>query len=136
MTAAAAPLEHNVLHGLLPDAAAQATLPDWEETARLALGVFRLGLARADACGAAVALVEELSAVSPDFQRLWAEQEVRTHGAGLKRIDHPELGRLTLEYSAFAVDGAEGLWMMVFTPSTPGAARAIDALLSRRDQAA
>lgn len=45
-------------------------------------------------------------------------------------------GQLTLEVSAFAVDGADGLSMVVFTPMTPDDVRAIEALLARTDQAA
>ena len=46
---------------------------------------------------------------SDDFRRLWAENEVRNHGVGRKRLHHRIAGPLTLEYSAFNVDGADGL---------------------------
>src|SRR5258708_27813889 len=50
----------------------------------------------------AVALAAELHATSADFSRLWAENDMRRHWAGLKRIQHPLVGPLTLEYSTFA----------------------------------
>jgi hypothetical protein len=43
---------------------------------------------------------------------------------------------LTLEYSTFAVDGADGLSMVVFTPASPADARAIASLLSDRSRTA
>jgi hypothetical protein len=61
---------------------------------------------------------------------------VRSHWAGLKRLQHPLVGPLTLEYSTFAVDGADGLSMVVFTPTSPADAQAIEVLLSHTDQAA
>ena len=42
----------------------------------------------------------------------------------------------TPQTSAFAVDGADGLSMIVFTPISPADVKAVEALLSRRDQAA
>lgn len=128
--------ERNLLRRLFADPAARPSLPDWEENARFALAVFRMDSARAGRCPEAAALAIELQATSADFRRLWAENDVRSHGVGLKRLRHPRVGPLALEYSAFAVDGADGLSMVVFTPSSPGDARAIEALLSRKDQAA
>ena len=46
----------------------------------------------------------------------------------LKRFQHPLADPLTLEYSA--VDGAEGLGMVVFTPAAAADARAIALLLA------
>jgi transcriptional regulator with XRE-family HTH domain len=133
---APAPQERNTLRRLFCDPSVRATLADWEENARLALSVFRMDVARIGGSPAADALVAELQAASPDFRRLWAENDVRSHGAGLKRYEHPEVGPFTLEVTAFAVDGAEGLTMLVFTPVSAADVRAIEALLARRDQAA
>ena len=55
---------------------------------------------------------------------------------GQKRLNNPFVGPFTLEISAFAVDGAEGLTMLVFTPASAADARAIEALMSRKDRAA
>ena len=38
------------------------------------------------------------------------------HGEGGKRLTHPTLGPLELEYSAFAVDGRPDLGMIVYNP--------------------
>ena len=95
----------------------QTRLHHWEENARFAIGVFRTDVARAGGCAEAAALAGQLQATSAEFRRLWAENEVRSHAVGLKRYRHPLAGLLTLEYSACAVDGAEGLSMTVFMPA-------------------
>ncbi|SEM74370.1 transcriptional regulator, XRE family [Stigmatella aurantiaca] len=124
--------QRNVLRRLFGDPALHASRPDWEQHARFALAVFRMDVARTGGSPEAAALEAELQATSADFRRLWAENDVHSHGAGLKRIQHPQAGLLTLEYSAFAVDGAAGLSMVVFTPTSPEDARAIEAILSRQ----
>lgn len=122
--------ERNVLRSLFDDPGARTRLPDWEENVRFALAVFRIDAARAGGCPEADALAAELQAISPDVRRLWAETEMRSHGVGVKRLCHPIAGPLALECSAFAVDGASGLSMIVFTPASPADALAIVGLLS------
>jgi hypothetical protein len=128
--------EYNSLRRLFCDPAARTSLPDWEENARFALAVFRIDVARAGGSPEAAALIAELEAKSADFRRLWAENEVRSHGVGLKRFHDPVVGQFALEVSAFAVEGAEGLTMMVFTPASAADARAMEVLLARRARAA
>ncbi|MFI5692771.1 helix-turn-helix transcriptional regulator [Kribbella sp. NPDC051586] len=49
------------------------------------------------------ALVDELLEVSPDFAARWSRREVRRHVSGEKHLDHPEFGRLTVDYEVLAV---------------------------------
>ena len=130
------PRERNSLRRLFCDPAMCSVMPDWEEHARSMVAVFRMDVARMGGSPEADALVAELQAASPDFRRLWAENEVRSHGAGRKRMNNPFVGPFTLEISAFAIDGAEGLTMLVFTPASAADARAIEALMARRAEAA
>lgn len=123
--------QRNVLRRLFGSAVLRASLPEWESDARFAVSVFRLDVARAGDTSEAAALASELQATSADFRRLWAENETRNKWSGVKRIDHPIAGPISLEFSAFAVEGSEGLSMMVFTPVAPADVRAIEALLSR-----
>jgi hypothetical protein len=124
--------ERNVLRLLFGKRPVQASQPDWEANARFAIAVFRVDVARAGGSPEAAALAAELQATSADFRRLWAENEMRSHWVGRKRVAHPRAGTLTLEYSTFAVGGAEGLSMIVFTPASPADARAIALLLAER----
>ena len=54
-------------------------------------------------------LVGELSTRSETFRRLWADHNVRTHGAGTKRFHHPVVGELTLAYEELAITAEPGL---------------------------
>ena len=126
---AASAQERNVLRRLFGDPVMRTRMPHWEDDARFALSVFRVALARAGGGSEAVALAAELQASSADFRRLWAENGMRSHWIGLKRLHRPSVGSFTLETLAFAVDGADGLSMIVFTPASPADARAVETLI-------
>jgi transcriptional regulator with XRE-family HTH domain len=128
--------ERNVLRRLFGRTVIRSSLPDWEDDARFAVAVFRSEIARAGECPKAAALASELYATNADFRRLWAENEVRSHWVGLKRLQHPVAGPLMLEYSTFSVDSADGLSMVVFTPTSTADAKAIGLLLSGRSRSA
>ncbi|HEX7936582.1 MAG TPA: helix-turn-helix domain-containing protein [Paraburkholderia sp.] len=59
--------------------------------------------------------------------------EVLGHGdaGGVKRLMHPELGPVELEYSAFSVDGRLDLGMIAYTPLDGEMAGRIKLLASR-----
>ena len=124
--------DRNGLRRLFGDPDVRATLPDWEDNARFVVAVFRVDLARSGSSPEALALAAELQATSADFRRFWAENDVRSHGVGLKRILHRTAGMLHFEFSAFSVDGGGGLSMIVYTPARPADVRAIEALLASR----
>ena len=67
-------------------------------------------------CKEIAGLVEELCATSPEFRALWRENEVIAHGEGTKRLKHPVLGDIELEYSGFAVDGRPDLNLVIYNP--------------------
>jgi transcriptional regulator with XRE-family HTH domain len=105
---------------------------DWEGVARFVVSAFRADVARTGADKAVAHLVEELRAHSADFDRFWRENEVLTHGEGLKRIHHPELGPVDMEFSAFAVDGRPELNMLVYNLTSADTAQRLRALIARR----
>jgi len=96
--------------------------------ARLVVGAFRVDAARAGAAAEVEPLVDELCRLSPEFKAMWRDNDVRSHGEGVKRIRHPILGLLAFEYSAFAVDGRPDLNMVVYNPATPADAQKIRSL--------
>ena len=78
--------ERNLLRRLFATPNVRAAMPDWEADARFALASFRVDAARAGDYPEAAALAAELHASSADFRRLWAENEMRSHWVGCKRI--------------------------------------------------
>jgi hypothetical protein len=125
-----------VLRLLFGNKAARGSQKNWEESARLAVGVFRIDVARVGGDPEAAALAAELQETSPEFRRLYAENEVHSLWGGVKHFRHPVAGVLTLEYSSFAINGAEGLNMVVFSPVSVADKQAIEALVSRKLQVA
>ena len=113
--------ERNILRRIFCDPRAKAFNSEWEQVARFVTAAFRADVARAGAGAEASvnALVEELRARSPEFAILWADNDVRHHGDGVKHLRHPILGPIAFEYSAFAVDGRPDLSMIVYNPATP-----------------
>jgi transcriptional regulator with XRE-family HTH domain len=113
------PEERNILRRLFCDPRMRAAQYDWESVAQFVVGAFRVDAARAGAAAEVAPLVEELSRLSPEFKRIWRDNDVSSHGEGVKHIRHPILGPIALEYSAFAVDGRPDLSMVVYNPALP-----------------
>jgi hypothetical protein len=63
-------------------------------------------------------MIAELRTKSPRFQELWSEHRVRRAHARRKTFDHPELGELTFDCDALAIQGT-ALQLIVYT-ATPG----------------
>lgn len=76
-----------------------------------------------------VELVNELSAASETFRRLWARHDVSPQGTGASQMDHPQVGRLELRYERLLLAGAEGQLLVVHhaEPGSPSA-RKLDEL--------
>jgi transcriptional regulator with XRE-family HTH domain len=129
--------QRNILQFLFRDPAVRAKQHDWESVARFVVGAFRADVARAGIVSEAGELVAELRGFSAEFDALWQDNEVLGHGDGdsIKRLQHPELGPVELEYSAFSVDGRPDLGLIVYTPLDSDVAQRIKALaaLHRRD---
>jgi transcriptional regulator with XRE-family HTH domain len=113
------PQQRNILRFMFLDPRVRAAQYDWESVARFVVGAFRVDAARAGAAAQVEPLVDELSRLSPEFKAMWLDNDVRSHGEGVKQIRHPVLGPLGFEYSAFAVDGRPDLSMVVYNPATP-----------------
>jgi transcriptional regulator with XRE-family HTH domain len=125
-----APSERNILRMMFSDARVRAAQDDWKGVARYVVGAFRADAVRAGASEEIARLVEELSQLSPEFDALWRDNEISMPVEGVKRLHHPDLGVLELEFSAFAVDGRPELAMVVYNPATAEQADGIRAFLS------
>ena len=125
------PEQRNVLRMIFCDPRVRAAQFDWESVARFVVGAFRIDAARAGAAAEVEPLVDELCRTSPEFAAMWRDNDVRTHGDGVKRLRHPVLGPIALEYSAFAVDGRPDLQMIVYNPATSADAEQVRSLIER-----
>jgi hypothetical protein len=128
--AALAAAQRNILRLIFCDPRVRAAQTDWEAVARFAVAAFRADTARAGAARNVQALVDELSRLSPEFEAIWRDNDVRsTYGEVAKSLRHPMAGMITLEYSAFAVDGRPDLDLVIYNPATPADADRIRSLV-------
>lgn len=121
--------ERNILRRMFCDPLARERQLDWESVARFVVAAFRADAIRAGASEAVKELVDELSRASPEFEAMWRENVVRSHGEGTKHLRHPA-GLIGMEYSSFAVDGRPDLAMVVYNPATPKDADLIRSLIA------
>ena len=124
------PGQRNILRLIFCDPRVRAAQYDWESVARFVVGAFRADAARAGAVSEVGQLVDELCQRSPEFADLWRDNNVQIHGEKPKRLRHPILGPITLEYSAFAVDGRTDFSMIVYNPLTRDDADKIRSLVT------
>jgi transcriptional regulator with XRE-family HTH domain len=122
--------QRNVLRMMFRDSRVRAAQSNWQSVARYVVASFRADVARAGAARNVQSLVDELCATSAEFAALWRDNDVQGHGDGLKVLHHPVAGRLSMEFSAFAVDGRPDLTMVIYNPATPADAEKICALLN------
>ena len=125
--------ERNILRLMFTRAPALVVQEDWLAVARYVVGAFRAEATRAGAGEEIGRLVAELSDASPLFATLWRDNDVAKHGDGTKRLHHPELGLLELEFSSFAVDARPELGMLVYNPVTVDTAERIAELLAMNE---
>jgi transcriptional regulator with XRE-family HTH domain len=124
-----APEQRNVLRLIFCDPRVRAAQFNWESVARFVVAAFRADVARAGATAEVGALVDELCRLSPEFEAMWRDNDVRTYGEGVKHLRHPIAGPIAFEYSAFAVDGRPDLSLVIYNPATPADADRIRSLL-------
>src|ERR1700678_256481 len=121
--------QRNVLRMMFRDSRVRAAQSNWQSVARYVVASFRTDVARAGAARDVQSLVDELCATSPEFAAMWRDNDVQVHGDGLKVLHHPIAGKLSMEFSGFAVDGRPDLTMVIYNPATPQDADKIRALL-------
>jgi transcription regulator MmyB-like protein len=62
-----------------------------------------------------ISLVGELSTCSELFRQRWASHDVRVVRTGRKRVHHPIVGRLELDYESMELAGDQDLHLNVYT---------------------
>jgi len=107
------------------DPASRDFYPDWDLFAEMCVGIMRAEAGRDPHDKGLQDLVGELSTRSETFRRLWAAHNVRTHGAGTKRFQHPIVGEVVLAYEELAITAEPGQVLLIYTaePGSPSAER-------------
>lgn len=105
------------------DPAAREFFVDWERVANDAAAMLRLEAGRNPHDRALIELVGELSTRSEIFRTRWASHDVQFHRSGRKRLRHPVVGQLDLNFESMELPSEPGLTLNVYTaaPDSPTA---------------
>ncbi|MGS2591714.1 helix-turn-helix transcriptional regulator [Streptomyces hebeiensis] len=107
--------ERNLVRLHLLDPEIGRRYPDVDTIAREAVGHLRIAAGTHPDDPELWELVEEVSARSEEFRRHWARHTVRTKAYGVKRVEHPEAGPLTLTYEVTRFPQDAELSLLVYT---------------------
>ncbi len=99
---------------LQPEAARELFV-DYDQVAKDGAAMLRLEAGRNPHDKDLIQLVGELSTRSELFRQRWASQDVRYHRSGRKRLRHPVVGQLDLDYEAMELLSDPGLVLNMYT---------------------
>ena len=106
--------------------AAEEFFVDYHRIAKDAAAMLRLEAGRDPHDKGLIELVGELSTRSELFRRRWASHDVQFHRSGKKRLRHPIVGVLDLDFESMELSSAPGLHLNVYT--APAGTPTADAL--------
>lgn len=97
------------------DPAAREFFVDYDQVVRDAAAMLRMEAGRNPHDEDLISLVGELSTRSELFRQHWASQDVRFHRSGRKRLRHPVVGQLDLDFEAMELPSEPGLQLNIYT---------------------
>lgn len=115
----------NMARHVFLDPTSAGYYPEWEKVAAETAAHLRRMAALLPGERSITALIGELTISSPDFVRIWGRQEVVMKTHGHKLVDHPEVGRLSLEYETLTLPDEPAQMLVTYTAAD---ARTGDAL--------
>ncbi|WP_353808353.1 helix-turn-helix transcriptional regulator [Agromyces sp. SYSU T00194] len=99
---------------------------DYDQITHDAAAMLRLEAGRTPHDPDLIRLVGELSTQSELFRERWASRDVKFHRSGRKRLHHPVVGDLDLDYESMELPSEPGLVLNVYT--APAGSPSADAL--------
>ncbi|NYI98385.1 hypothetical protein HNR12_004662 [Streptomonospora nanhaiensis] len=125
------PAQRQYARWMFLDEGARALFVDWPEQAQAAVESLRLAVGADPDDRATAELVAELRERSREFDQWWVRHRghQRTHGS--KRLRHPLVGELTVEYETLTPPGDPDTTLFVYTAAAGSPSRqALDLLAS------
>ncbi|MEU6036973.1 helix-turn-helix transcriptional regulator [Actinomadura sp. NPDC047616] len=114
------------------DPRARSFYVEWELMARHGIAQLRAATGLDPGNAATRALVEELTERSPEFRRWWDRQDVKGPSIGRKEFQHPQLGRLSLDYVGMLLPGTVDQQLVTYTAAAGSPSEAaLDELAER-----
>jgi transcriptional regulator with XRE-family HTH domain len=104
---------------------------DYDQVTHDAAAMLRLEAGRHPHDPELIRLIGELSTQSELFRRRWASRDVKYHRSGTKRLHHPVVGDLELNFESMELRSEPGLVLNVYTaPANSASADALKVLAS------
>jgi transcriptional regulator with XRE-family HTH domain len=125
------PYKRNQLWQIFMNPERRRIYPDFEETARNFVAIFRRG------AGALInnpeyrELVMELTNASADFARIWCEQHAAPLGPHAVTIEHPDFGRIEVVSLRMPLPSVEGSMMVLMVPGDDATAESFAKVAAR-----
>ena len=113
--------ERNMARYMFLDPGARELYRDWEMSARSTVAALHRYAGRYPDDPQLAELIGDLSVRDTDFRRWWADHDVFRHTHGYKRLRHPVVGDLTLDYESLTVTGDPEQSLGLYT-AAPGSA--------------
>ncbi|MCC3761574.1 helix-turn-helix transcriptional regulator [Glycomyces sp. TRM65418] len=124
------PTERNYARWMFLSDQARALFVDWEEHARACVENLRLDLGTYPADELALGLIAELTEQSPEFRAWWEEHGVFQRTFGTKRLRHPVVGELAVQYETFTMPGDRDQALFLYTTEAGTSSREAMGLLA------
>jgi transcriptional regulator with XRE-family HTH domain len=109
--------ERNILWQIFTNREWRSRLVDWDTGAPRMVAQFRAAMAEHVGEPAWTSLVSRLRRASPEFSVMWARHDVEGPETRTKRILHPSVGLLRLDYTYLWLGPRGGNRMVTYTPA-------------------
>ncbi len=128
--------QRNYVRLLFTEPGIRGLYRDWEHMARLAVFHLRMDSRRNPHDARLTALVEELSALDPQFRLWWTSHDVAVRAGGTRLLRHPVAGDLAFQRSTFTCAEDPEQQLVVWT-AEPGSQtyRAVRSLAAEIERA-
>ncbi|GAA2519195.1 hypothetical protein Ahu01nite_093120 [Winogradskya humida] len=109
------PTERNTARWMFLNPRARIVYLDWPEIAAGVVAVLRAAAMPGVPDPALTALVDDLTARSPEFARLWSGYELSEHTHGVKRFFHESAGEMRISYETMLLPGSQGQTVLIYS---------------------
>jgi transcriptional regulator with XRE-family HTH domain len=108
--------DHNCLISFFTNARYRSMYAHWTSVAPGVVAAFRADAARYPDDPEFARVVDDLSAISPDFVELWKRHDVGPHVQAVKAVHHPEAGDLVFDKTTLAVADRPDWHLVMYNP--------------------
>jgi transcriptional regulator with XRE-family HTH domain len=108
--------DHNCLITFFTNTRYRDMYVHWASVAPGVVAAFRADAAQSPGDPGFSRVVDDLSAISPDFVELWARHDVGPHLQAVKAVHHPDAGDLLFDKTTLAVSDRPGWHLVLYNP--------------------